>query len=205
VLHLRVITPTDLRDPVIDVLSGDPGVTHLVVHRDAAREPEGDAITADIARESANDVVDDLKALGLKERGAITLEALDTVLSTRAYRAEDEAEGEPADAVIWDELISRTREESTLTATYLTFLCIACMIAAVGVVTARWCLHLGDDGACRGLRRRRRNGRRLERGCAVRRAARGEPDRHRGGRRPGAVGLPAGAKSMTHSAAVRPL
>jgi hypothetical protein len=92
-LHLRVIAPTELRDPVIDVLSGNPGVTHLVVHRDAAREPEGDAITADIARESANDVVNDLKALGLKERGAITLEALDTVLSTRAYRAEEEAVG----------------------------------------------------------------------------------------------------------------
>jgi uncharacterized hydrophobic protein (TIGR00271 family) len=77
----------------------------------------------------------DLKALGLKERGAITLHALDTVLSIRAYRAEDEAEGEPADAVIWDELVSRTREESTLTVTFLMFLCIACMIAAVGVVT----------------------------------------------------------------------
>jgi uncharacterized hydrophobic protein (TIGR00271 family) len=31
--------------------------------------------------------------------------------------------------------VSRTREESTLTVTYVMFLCIACMIAAVGVVT----------------------------------------------------------------------
>jgi hypothetical protein len=46
-----------------------------------------------------------------------------------------EAEGEPADAVIWDELVSRTREESTLTFTFVMFLCIACLIAAVGVVT----------------------------------------------------------------------
>jgi uncharacterized hydrophobic protein (TIGR00271 family) len=135
VLHLRVIAPTELREPVIDVLSATPGVAHLIHHREAALEPSGDEITADIARESANDVVDELKALGLHERGAITLEALDTVLSTRAYRAEDEAEGEPADAVIWDELVSRTREESTLTLTFLMFLCIACMIAAVGVVT----------------------------------------------------------------------
>jgi hypothetical protein len=65
-LHLRVIAPTDLRDPVIDLLTGNPGVTHLVVHRDAAREPEGDTITADIARESANDVVD--AARGESER-----------------------------------------------------------------------------------------------------------------------------------------
>jgi uncharacterized hydrophobic protein (TIGR00271 family) len=134
-LHLRVIAPTELREPVIDLLTDNPGVTHLVFHRDAAIEPRGDEITADIARESANDVVDGLKALGVKERGAITLDFIDTVLSTRAYRAEDKAKGDPADAVVWDELAARTREESTLNIAYLTFLCLACLIAAVGVVT----------------------------------------------------------------------
>lgn len=135
VLHLRVIAPTELRDPVIDSLTANPGVTHLVVHRGAALDPPGDEITAVIAREAANDVVDQLKSLDLHHAGAITMEPLDTVLSSRAYHAEDAAEGEPADAVIWDELVSRTREDSTLTVTYLVFLCIACMLAAVGVVT----------------------------------------------------------------------
>jgi uncharacterized hydrophobic protein (TIGR00271 family) len=134
-LHLRVIAPSELHEPVIDLLTENLGVTHLVVHRGAALEPAGDEITADIARESANEVVDGLKALGVKERGAITLDVIDTVLSTRAYRAEDKAEGDPADAVVWDELAARTREESTLNVTYLMFLCLACLIAAVGVVT----------------------------------------------------------------------
>ena len=107
----------------------------MVVHRDAALDPPGDEITADIAREVANDVIDDLKELGLKRRGAITLDVVDTVVSTAAYRAEKEAEGDPADAVIWDELAARTREESSLNVTYLTFLSLACLIAAVGVVT----------------------------------------------------------------------
>ena len=134
-LHMRVIAPTDLRDPVVDLLTENPGVTHIVVHRDAALVPAGDEITAELARESANDVVDALKALGVKERGAITLDLVDTVMSTRAYRAEDEAEGDPADAVVWDELAARTREESTLNGTFLAILCLACLIAAVGVVT----------------------------------------------------------------------
>lgn len=134
-MHLRVITPADLRDDIMALLRDNPGVTHIVTHPDAAIEPAGDEITADIARECANDVVGELKALGVRERGAMTLEALDTVLSTRAWRAEDEAAGEPADAVIWDELVSRTREESTLTFTFVMFLCIACLIAAIGVVT----------------------------------------------------------------------
>ncbi|MGE5695386.1 MAG: DUF389 domain-containing protein [Candidatus Sericytochromatia bacterium] len=134
-LHLRVIAPTEVRDAVLDILHRDKGVTHVVVHRDAALDPPGDEITADIAREVANDVIDDLKGLGLKRRGAITLDVVDTVVSTAAYRAEKEAEGDPADAVIWDELAARTREESSLNVTYLTFLSLACLIAAVGVVT----------------------------------------------------------------------
>ena len=133
VLQIRVIAPSGLRELVIGVLDSEPGVAHVVVHRDATLDPPGDEITADIAREAANDVVDALKALGVHQRGAITMEVLDTVLSTAAYRAEDEAEGDPADAVVWDELVSRTREESSLTMTYLLFLCIACLIAAVGV------------------------------------------------------------------------
>jgi uncharacterized hydrophobic protein (TIGR00271 family) len=134
-LHLRVIAPNDLREPVLRALKDNPGVAHLVVHRDAALDPPGDEITAEIARESANEVIDALKALKVKERGAITLDVVDTVLSTRAYRAEEEAAGDPADAVVWDELAARTREESTLNVTFLTFLCLACLIAAVGVVT----------------------------------------------------------------------
>lgn len=134
-LHLRVIAPAESRDPVIEALTDHPGVAHLVVHRGAAIDPPGDEITADIAREAANEIIDSLKALDVKERGAITLDVVDTVLSTRAYRAEKEAAGDPADAVVWDELAGRTREESTLNVTFLLFLCLACLIAAVGVVT----------------------------------------------------------------------
>lgn len=120
VLHLRVICPVELRDELVGVLEHRPGVAHVVAHRKAALDPPGDEITADIARESANDVVDDLKALGLLERGAITLTVVDTVLSKAAYRADKEAFGDPGDAIVWEELAARTREESTLNVTLLT-------------------------------------------------------------------------------------
>ncbi|OBJ58246.1 DUF389 domain-containing protein [Mycobacterium sp. 1423905.2] len=134
-LHLRVIAPSESSESVLEVLRREAGATHIVVHREAALEPRGDEITADIARESANDVIQQLKSLGIKRQGAITLDVVDTVVSTAAYRAEEEAEGDPADAVVWDELAERTREESTLNFTFLTFLTLACLIAAVGVVT----------------------------------------------------------------------
>ncbi|MCG5433648.1 DUF389 domain-containing protein [Mycobacterium sp. MYCO198283] len=134
-LHLRVIAPEDRRDDVLAVLRAEPGVTHLVVHRTAALAPAGDEITADIARESADAVVGALKALDLQRDGAITLDLVDTVLSTAAHRAEQAAEGDPADAIVWDELAERTREESRLNITFVTFLCLACLLSAVGVAT----------------------------------------------------------------------
>lgn len=134
-LHLRAITPPDLTESVLELYGESQGVANVVVHRGAAVQPPGDLVTADIVRESADRLVTGLKALGLDQDGAITMEALDTVLSTAAYHAEDEAHGDGADAVIWDELVVRTREESSLNATFLLFLSIACLLAAVGVLT----------------------------------------------------------------------
>ncbi|MFD6198019.1 DUF389 domain-containing protein [Mycobacteriaceae bacterium NPDC060252] len=134
-LHVRVIAPADLSDQVVEFLSTTTGVAHIVRMPGVAISPAGDVITADVARETANDVLDGLKAIDIDKRGSITAEVLDTVISQTAYEAEDDAEGDPADAVIWDELIGRTREESTLNLTFLAFLCLACLIAAVGVVT----------------------------------------------------------------------
>ena len=134
-LHLRVITPEDLRDDVLAVLRDEVGVGNLLLHPGAALEPPGDEITADIARECANGVIRKLKELDVQHRGAITLEVLDTVLSTRAHTAEDRAEGDPADALVWDELISRTREDASLSVTFVLFLTLACLLAAIGAVT----------------------------------------------------------------------
>lgn len=134
-LHLRVIAPEELRDSIVEVLRGEVGVANILLYPGVALDPVGDEITADIARECANSVIKKLKDIDVQHRGAITLEVLDTVLSTRAHKAEDEAEGDPADAVVWDELIGRTREEATLSVTFLLFLTLACLLAAVGVVT----------------------------------------------------------------------
>ena len=134
-LHLRVIAPADLREPILTVLQNEPGVADIVLLPAAAIDPAGDQITADIAREAVNDVVERLKSLDVHHFGAITLEPLDTVLSSVARHAEETADGDGADAVIWDELVARTREESSLNVTFVMFLCIACLLAAVGVVT----------------------------------------------------------------------
>lgn len=133
-LHLRVITPPELTESVLELYRHHRGIANVVAHRGAAIDPHGDVVTADIARDAADGLIGGLRALGIDQDGAITMEVLDTVLSTAAYRAEDEIHGDGEDAVVWDELVLRTREQSSLSLSYLAFLCIACLLAAVGVL-----------------------------------------------------------------------
>ncbi|MBB5800577.1 putative hydrophobic protein (TIGR00271 family) [Saccharothrix ecbatanensis] len=134
-LHLRAICPAERTDEVLAALTQHPGVTHVVVLRGAAVEPAGDVVEADVAREATDTVVASLCALDVDRDGGVTLEQIDTALSDAADRAEEKAPGEAADAVVWEELLARTGEESRLNATFLSFLAIACLLAAVGVVT----------------------------------------------------------------------
>ena len=134
-LHLRAVCPPDKTAQALDILRAHAGVAHLVVHRGVAVSPEGDLVEADIAREAADEIVEALCVLELDHTGGITLEAIDTALSDAADDAEEKAPGEGADAVVWQELLSRTGEESRLNVTFLAFLTIACLLAAVGVLT----------------------------------------------------------------------
>lgn len=134
-MHLRVISPPDRTDAVRALLAAEPGATHVVALPGAALAPAGDVVEADLAREAADEVLAGLRALGLEHSGAITLTVLDTTLSDAAERAEQAAPGEAGDAVIWDELVARTGEDSRLTVSYQVFLSIACVLAAIGAIT----------------------------------------------------------------------
>ncbi len=130
-----MISPPESTDEVLAVLAADPGVTHVTLARGGAVEPKGDLVEADVAREAANAVLEDLTALGICHSGGLTLTPVETVLSDAGERAVHEAPGDPSDAVVWEELIAQTHEESSLNATFLAFLTIACLLAAVGVTT----------------------------------------------------------------------
>lgn len=142
-LHLRLIIPADRTDEVLQLLERTVGTTHLVVLSGAAREPRGDVVLCDVAREAGDGLLARLREMGLDRSGSIALEHIDLSLSRRADRAEDEAPGEGADAVLWESLTDATHEESTLSATYLAFLTLATMIAACGVVLDNAILIVG--------------------------------------------------------------
>ncbi|MEW2404100.1 DUF389 domain-containing protein [Streptomyces sp. NPDC046862] len=142
-LHLRLITPSDRTDAVVRLIEKTVGTTHLVVLPGAARNPTGDVVMCDVAREAGDELIGSLRALDLDKTGSIAVENIDLSLSKRAEKAEDEAPGEGADAVLWEHLADATHEESTLSITYVSFITLATMIAACGVVLDNAILIVG--------------------------------------------------------------
>ncbi|QES49686.1 hypothetical protein DEJ50_19585 [Streptomyces venezuelae] len=164
-LHLRMITPPDRTEAVVSAVESTVGTTHLVVLPGAARDPEGDLVLCDVAREAGDELLHELRQLGIDKDGSIAVENIDLSLSQHADAAEEEAPGEPADAVVWEQLAEATHEESTLTITYAAFMIIATMIAACGVVLDNAVLIVGAmavgpefgplAGVCTGLVQRK--------------------------------------------------
>ncbi|MGW1746024.1 DUF389 domain-containing protein [Streptomyces sp. NPDC002092] len=142
-LHLRLITPSDKTDDVVRLIERTVGTTHLVVLPKAARNPAGDVVMCDVAREAGDELIGELRALELDRTGSIAVENIDLSLSKRADKAEAEAPGEGADAVLWEHLTDATHEESTLSITYVAFITLATMIAACGVVLDNAILIVG--------------------------------------------------------------
>ncbi|MGW1216631.1 DUF389 domain-containing protein [Streptomyces sp. NPDC002499] len=142
-LHLRLITPSTRTDDVVRLIEGTVGTTHLVVLPGAARDPAGDLVLCDVAREAGDELIAGLRELDLDRTGSIAVDNIDLSLSERADKAEADAPGEGADAVLWEHLAEASHEESTLSVTYVAFITLATMIAACGVVLDNAILIVG--------------------------------------------------------------
>lgn len=142
-LHLRLIVPPDLVAQVMETLDRAPEVTNLWHLAGVAVRPPGDLVSCDVAKEDATTLVEELRRLGVEERGSIAAEHVDASISRVARDAELAAEGSPADAVIWEEVESRVEESATLSISFLVLMTIATMIAAVGLITDSVVLIIG--------------------------------------------------------------
>jgi uncharacterized hydrophobic protein (TIGR00271 family) len=134
VVHLRIVAPSHSAEHACDLLRATPSVINLVYLERAAQKPEGDVILCDVAREDASVVIGDLRELGIDREGSIAIEQIDSEISEAAVRAEKAAVGAPSDAVVWEEVESRTSENTELSASFLLFMMLACLIATVGIL-----------------------------------------------------------------------
>ncbi|WP_245159010.1 DUF389 domain-containing protein [Blastococcus sp. TF02A-35] len=142
-MQLRVTVPADRTEQVRDLFAGDPGTAHLAVLPGAAVAPAGDLVVADVARESADALVSALRDLGVDRDGGIAMVAVDAAVSSAARRAEERAPGDGADAVVWEQVVRTTDAESSLSVSYLAFLTIATLLAAVAIINDSAILVIG--------------------------------------------------------------
>jgi uncharacterized hydrophobic protein (TIGR00271 family) len=134
-LQLRVVSPVDRRQALDELLDAQQAVCNIVILAGAAHRPSGDVVTFDVAREAANEVLDGLRALDLHIDGSITINPIAASLSVSAQMAEDAAPGDPSEAVVWEEVEARVRHDASLSLSFVTFMVLAVLIAAVGIVT----------------------------------------------------------------------
>lgn len=142
-VHLRIVVPEDRSEKVLGLLEAAPSASNLVYLAGAARQPKGDVVLCDIAREEASVLIADLKEMGIGREGSIALEQIDSQISDAARKAERAARGMPSDAVVWEEVEARTSESTELGGNFLVFMMLACLIASVGIFTGSPILIVG--------------------------------------------------------------
>lgn len=142
-VHLRIVVPSERSVRVLGLLEATSSTCNLIYLADAARQPSGDVILCDVAREDASVLIEDLKELGVARDGSIAMEQIDSQISDAAKRAERAARGIPSDAVVWEEVEARTSESSELGGNFLVFMVLACLIGSVGIFTGSPILIVG--------------------------------------------------------------
>jgi uncharacterized hydrophobic protein (TIGR00271 family) len=142
-VHLRIVAPEAEAQKALALFEKTDSVYNIIVLEDAARKPDGHAILCDVAREDASVVIADLKELDIHHCGSIAIEDIDSQISDVAIAAEKAAAGLPTDAVVWEEVESRTSENVELSGSFLAFMVVATLIAAVGILTDQIVLIIG--------------------------------------------------------------
>lgn len=143
VITVRVACPAALSDAVRDLLLAETTASIVVIHAGASLRPVGDVIEADLPREAVNEVVDALIGLGVQDAGTIQLINVPAWVSQPALDAEQRSPGASSDAVVWTDVIQRAYDESTLTWTYVSFMVLATLLAAIAIVTDSVILVIG--------------------------------------------------------------
>ncbi|MFD0039863.1 DUF389 domain-containing protein [Streptomyces anulatus] len=134
-IHIRAVSPPDLTDEVVGLLSDDPCVLNLIVQRDAARRPAGDTVACDVLAGAANDVLHRLLDVHLDQRGTLVIEPVDMAFPGRASEEGRRELGPLSRAPVWEQVEARIRSGGRYPPSFYLYLVVAGLIGSVGIVT----------------------------------------------------------------------
>ena len=134
-VRVELFVPAELHDSVVNALCVQPGVVDVNINAGESADGSRRIITATVAREALDAVLDRLKERGIAEDGSIYTSPHALVLSARAKKASDDAPGTSADSVVWEELAARTSDETELNGTYFIYITVATLLASIAILT----------------------------------------------------------------------
>jgi uncharacterized hydrophobic protein (TIGR00271 family) len=140
--HVRVVSPPDLTEQLVDVLAADPGVVNVVVIAGSAR-PDGDAVQFDVLARSANSVIGQLRALRDDRSGTIAITSVDAVIGEEPDRAAKFGLVQRDTSPAWDVVEAGIRANAVYAPSFYALLAIAGLIGAVGILTNSQILIVG--------------------------------------------------------------
>src|SRR5437867_285465 len=108
-IHVRAVSPPDITPGLEASLSSRHGVLNLIVLVGVARNPDRDAVQFDVINAEANDVLHEMRRLGVVQRGSIIVEDVGAELSDRANRAEAHAPRALRLSPVWEQAEARIR------------------------------------------------------------------------------------------------
>jgi uncharacterized hydrophobic protein (TIGR00271 family) len=141
-LHVRVVSPPHLTDPLVEGLAADPGVMNLVVLRAAAR-PEGDAVQFDVLSSLANPVLWQLRDFGLDRDSCVVIQTVDAAIMDRAPLAKRQRSYRGEHAPVWELVEARIHASAEYAPSFFLLLVFAGIIGACGILTNSQILIVG--------------------------------------------------------------
>jgi uncharacterized hydrophobic protein (TIGR00271 family) len=141
--HVRLVSPDDLTEHLVDVLLTDSGVSNVVVLTGSARRPDGDAVQFDVLARSADSVLRRLETFAGDRRGSITVDSVDAAIGEQIIPPPRYRLVQRDIAPVWDVVEAKIRSDSVYAPSFYILLAIAGLIGAVGILTNSQILIVG--------------------------------------------------------------
>lgn len=143
-IELRVFAPEHVSASVEALFANHNEVSSLAVLRGASVKPVGDVYFAQLPREAANALIDELAGLGVQREGLIEINDVETWVSAPALRAEIDEPGASDDAVVWAQVVQEAYDDTTFSWTFASFMILATLLASIAIITDSVVLVIGS-------------------------------------------------------------
>jgi uncharacterized hydrophobic protein (TIGR00271 family) len=132
-IHLRLVIPCERTDAVLALLLERHDVANVMRLPGASLRPAGDVVQCDVARETTDELLSQLHALGVDAGGSIAVETLDMLVSQHPDAAAQSGYTEAAESVVWESVEASAVNEVRGGWTFYVFLTLGVALAAISV------------------------------------------------------------------------